>query len=352
MLDIHSSHKGIVVKDILDELEICISDGVDTVVATVVSTWGSAPRSVGSSMAITSAGGILGSVSGGCVEGAVVEIAKKVLTSNKPELIEFGVADEDAWEVGLACGGTISVFLQILDKDLFRLRKSMEEFKYAVLTVVEGPSLLLGRSILVLENGEIKGEMDSTFNSNIIKLASNLLDSGSSILSEKQDGIRFFVEVNSIKPILVLIGGVHIAVSLSKIAKIMGYHIIVVDPRRAFGNEQRFPNVDRIIHEWPDVALEEIGLNASTAVAVLTHDPKIDDLALLTALSSEAFYVGALGSKKTNELRNKRLLKSGLSTKYLDRLSAPIGLDIGGKSPEEIALAVMAEIVSTYYSLG
>jgi xanthine dehydrogenase accessory factor len=338
------------VKDIIDELAVFVSSGDDIVVATVVSTWGSAPRTVGSTMAITEVGQILGSVSGGCVEGAVAEIAKKVFKSGTPRLLEFGIADDTAWKVGLACGGKISVFVQMLDVDMFWLRKSKNAVKNAVLTVIDGSESLLGKQLIVFEADSYKGSLNTALDPIALNLANNILQSGVSTLTKIDDDTSVFIEVNSINPTLVLVGGVHISIPLSQIAKIMCYRTIVIDPRRAFGNKERFPHVDQIIHLWPDIAFETIELNNTTAIAVLTHDPKIDDAALMTALPSQAFYVGALGSKKTNTLRNIRLSESGLSSKYIDRLAAPIGLDIGGRSPEEIALAVMAEIISAQYT--
>jgi xanthine dehydrogenase accessory factor len=159
--------------------------------------------------------------------------------------------------------------------------------------------------------------------------------------------VEVFIEAVLPSPTLVMVGGVHIAVALTSLARSLGYRTIVVDPRRGFGSQARFPHADRLISDWPDDALASLGLNASTAVAMLTHDPKLDDPALRVALPSSAFYVGALGSKKTHEARRQRLLEAGLSEEHFSRLRAPIGLDLGGRSPEEIALAVMAEIVAT-----
>jgi xanthine dehydrogenase accessory factor len=158
--------------------------------------------------------------------------------------------------------------------------------------------------------------------------------------------VEVLIEVELPSPTLVIVGGVHIAISLTSLAKTLGFRTIVVDPRKAFGSELRFPHADRLLHAWPDDALAEIGLNASTAVALLTHDPKLDDPALRVALPSPAFYVGALGSKKTQEKRRQRLIAAGLSEEQIARLRAPIGLDLGGRSPEEIALAVMAQVVA------
>ena len=336
-------------RDIILELDIWISEGQDVVLATVVSTWGSAPRAVGAKMALTASGKMCGSVSGGCVEGAVAEAAKQVFNTSQSNLLEFGVTDDTAWDVGLACGGTISVFVQLLNEDVFRTIRASDNERLAILTVIAGSKNLLGRQMVVTENGDKTGSIDSNLDNDAFSIARYSLQQGASKIVRLQNSIELFVEVVSAPLTLILIGGVHIAMPLSEMAKMIGYRTIVIDPRRSFGSEDRFPHVDLLLQSWPDSALDELELNSSTAVAVLTHDPKIDDVALVKALPSQAFYVGALGSQATNALRLERLFEAGLKQKDIDRLSAPIGLDIGGRSPQEIALAIMAEITSIQY---
>lgn len=336
-------------RDIILELDRWISDGQDVVLATVVSTWGSAPRAVGAKMALTASGKMCGSVSGGCVEGAVAEAAKQVFNSGQPNFLEFGITDETAWDVGLACGGTICVFVQLLNVDIFRAIRSSNNEASVTFTIIGGSENLLGRQMFISDNGDQAGSLNFELNPDALIMASDALQQGASRITKLGDNIEIFVEVASAPPTLILVGGVHIAIPLSKMAKMIGYRTIVIDPRRSFGSIERFPDVDVLLHSWPDIALSELDLNNSTAVAVLTHDPKIDDLALAMALPSQVFYVGALGSQNTNMLRRKRLLEVGLKQKDVDRLSAPIGLDIGGRSPQEIALAVMAEIISIQY---
>ena len=336
-------------RDIILELDIWISEGQDVVLATVVSTWGSAPRAVGAKMALTASGKMCGSVSGGCVEGAVVEAAKQVFNSGQSNLLEFGVTDDTAWDVGLACGGTISVFVQLLNKDIFRAIRASDNERLAILTVIGGSKKLLGRQMVVSDTGDQTGSINSNLDHDALSVARYSLEQGPSKIAKLQDSIELFVEVVSAPLTLILIGGVHIAIPLSEMAKMIGYRTIVIDPRRSFGSKDRFPYVDLLLHSWPDSALSELDLNSSTAVAVLTHDPKIDDLALVKALPSQAFYVGALGSQTTNALRLKRLREAGLKQQDIDRLFAPIGLDIGGRSPQEIALAIMAEMTSIQY---
>ncbi len=336
-------------RDIILEIDSWISEGQDVVLATVVSTWGSAPRAVGAKLALTASGKMCGSVSGGCVEGAVVEAAKQMFNSGQSNLLEFGVTDDTAWDVGLACGGTISVFVQLLNKDIFRAIRASDNERLAILTVIGGSKKLLGRQVVVSETGDQTGSINSNLDHDALSVARYSLEQGASKITKLQDSIELFVEVVSAPLTLILIGGVHIAIPLSEMAKMIGYRTIVIDPRRSFGSKDRFPYVDLLLHSWPDSALSELDLNSSTAVAVLTHDPKIDDLALVKALPSQAFYVGALGSQTTNALRLKRLLEAGLKQQDIDRLFAPIGLDIGGRSPQEIALAIMAEMTSIQY---
>lgn len=330
-------------RDILPDIERWRTEGRSIAVATVVETWGSAPRPAGGKMALTADGKIAGSVSGGCVENAVVEAGKKTLSSGKPQLLHYGVSDETAWSVGLACGGSLDVFVERLDPALFaRLDEALRAEKpVAVATVIAGPERDLGRKLALFEDGSVVGAIDG----GALTEARAALSAGASRRVKIGDR-ELFVDVLLPAPRLVIVGGVHIAIALVSLAKALGYRTILVDPREAFGNSKRFPHADQILNAWPDRALAEIGINSGTAVAVLTHDPKLDDPALSAALQSSAFYVGALGSRRTQEKRHQRLREAGLSDEALSRLYAPIGLDLGARSPEEIALAVMAQIVS------
>jgi len=311
-------------RDILSTLEQWIAANESIALATVIQTWGSSPRKAGAKMGVTASGKICGSVSGGCVEGAVADVAQKVLKTRVPQLLHFGVADETAWEVGLACGGSLDVFVQPLDVKVFdEIRQRLHDEKsFAVVTTIKG------------------GDIGK------VEIVEKRLETIAPVAKRSGVGDSRFVEVVSPPPQLVLVGGVHIAIALASIAKALNYRTIVIDPRRAFGNQERFPNVDTLMQVWCDAAFKKIKINDSTAIAFLTHDPKIDDQGLKIALASEAFYVGALGSKKTHEERKKRLLSGGVTADHLNRLHAPIGLPINAQSPEEIALAIMAEIIS------
>lgn len=338
----------------IQDIDSWLEEGKPLALATVIETWGSAPRGVGAKMVITSSGQISGSVSGGCVEGAVLETGLEVLKSGKPELLKFGVSDDVAWDVGLACGGTIEVFVEKIDlvmqKFIHDLSGASQPF--AIATVIDGPIQWLGTKIVAQRGGRIFGEADNTLEGTLAAVARSGLAKGAShrrrldLPDLKENPLEVFVEVIHPAPTLVIVGGVHIAIVLTSIAKTLGYQTVVIDPRRAFGNQERFAHIDSLIQAWPNDAFKEIELTPSMAIVILTHDPKIDDPALLNVLASPAFYVGALGSRKTHAARRGRLAAAGLSAERIDRIHAPIGIDIGASSPEEIAVSIMAEIVA------
>ena len=341
-------------RDVIADIDRWREQSKPVALATVVETWGSAPRGTGAKMALTADGEIAGSVSGGCVEGAVYEVGAEVLQSGSPQLLHFGVADETAWDVGLACGGTIDVFVERLQPAVYRQARALLEAdeSFARATVIAGPAALVGRSLIVENDGRVRGEVGPAVDEAIVAAAKESLARGVSgrdllpLHEDREESLELFVEVSLPSPSLIIIGGVHIAIALTTIAKSLGYRTIVIDPRRAFGSEARFGHVDRLIQAWPDSAFEQVRITSSTAVASLTHDPKIDDPALTLALESPAFYVGALGSRKTHARRRRRLIAAGVPEADVDRIRGPIGLDIGAQTPEEIGLAIMAEITS------
>ena len=336
-------------RDILPDLDRWrAEDNKSIALATVIQTWGSSPRRVGAKMALTPDGKITGSVSGGCVEGAVFEEGVQALKSNRPKLLHFGVADETAWEVGLACGGSIDIFVKPLDTELFKSLRSVltEEDTAVLVTVVRGPENLLGRELLLKDDDNVIGTISDELNERALNLAKETLAGGESRRAVLNEDIEVFAEAILPPPTLIAVGGVHITIALMALAKTLGYRTVVVDPRSAFGNEERFPNVDQLIQAWPDEAFQQVPITRSTAIAMLTHDPKLDDPALKIALPGPAFYVGALGSKNTQAKRRQRLLNGGLTEEQLNRLHGPIGLKIGAGTPEEIAMSIMAEIVA------
>jgi xanthine dehydrogenase accessory factor len=312
--------------------------------ATVVQTWGSAPRKVGAKMAMMPGGEITGSVSGGCVEGAVFEAGSEVLETGQPQLLHFGVADDTAWEVGLACGGILEVFVERLDAPSFQLMKNIIEADRAgdSVTIIRGPEDKLGQKMTIGRDGQTVGSLGEELDA-LALAAINASPQPRRV--QLTDEVEVFVDTIRPSRTLVMVGGVHIAVALTNMAKLLGYNTIVVDPRRAFGSEARFPHVDTLIQAWPNKAFAEIELTPETAVAMLTHDPKIDDPALKVVLNSPAFYIGALGSSKTQAARRERLQEMGFSEETIGRIHGPIGIDINAGTPEEIALSVMAEIV-------
>jgi xanthine dehydrogenase accessory factor len=338
-----------IMRDILPDLENWnAAENKNIALATVVQTWGSSPRRAGAKMAITPDGNITGSVSGGCVEGAVFDAGVEALKTNRPQLLHFGVTDETAWDVGLACGGSIDIFVQPLANDFFKsLRSVLVEEKSAVsITVIRGPNDLMGRGMLFRDDGSVTGIISDELNEISLQVARGTLAIGESRRAMLSEDVEVFADVILPPPTVIAVGGVHITIALMALAKTLGYRTVVVDPRTAFGNENRFPQVDQLISLWPQEAFQQMPITRSTAIAMLTHDPKLDDPALKIALASPAFYVGALGSKTTQAKRRQRLLDEGLTEAQLDRLHGPIGLEIGAGTPEEIAISIMAEIVA------
>ncbi len=337
-------------KDVLDSLNTWTERDEEIAVATVIKTWGSAPRPVGSKLITTRSGGIAGSVSAGCVEGAVIDAGKDVMSSGEPQLLHYGVADDTAWEVGLACGGEIDIFVEPFSAlaDVYEGVKAHLDAgdPMAVVSVLDGPPDARNHKLIVLEDGTTEGTLDlGAHEDAVIAAALRHLANEKGGLIEPEQGLRLFVEVYPPDPRLIIVGAVHIAEPLVTMANAAGYETILIDPRSAFATRERFPHVDSLVGEWPGGALLGMKLNHSAYVVTLTHDPKLDDPALIAALQSDARYVGALGSRRTNRLRIERLREAGLSEEQIGRLHAPIGLDIGGRTPPEIAVSILAEIV-------
>lgn len=302
--------------------------GQGAALATVVATWGSAPRQAGSQLAISGAGEIMGSVSGGCVEGAVVVEALEALADGRPRLLSFGVADETAFEVGLACGGRIEVLVEpvgaapdALDPELLRALVAARAARQPVACATD---LTTWERALLTPDAP---GMDARFRAD---------QSG-------RDETGRMITLHNPPLRLVVVGGVHIAQALLPMARLAGYAPTLVDPREAFASGDRFPG-ETILHDWPDEALETLGLDARTAVVTLTHDSKLDDPAIIAALKSDAFYLGCLGSTRTHAKRLERLRAAGLEDAQLARIHAPVGLNLGARTPAEIALATLAQI--------
>ncbi|PLS20655.1 XdhC family protein [Neptunicoccus cionae] len=304
-----------------------INQGHRAALATVVETWGSAPRPVGAQLAIRDDGEFQGSVSGGCVEGAVVAEALEALDAGDCRLLEYGVSDEEVFAVGLACGGTIKVLVEPVG-------------------IGQGPDVSDIEAIAQAR----KARRPVGIQTNLTNWHRRLIgpaDAQTRFASDKSgmDGDVFTVIQNP--PLrLVVVGAVHIAQALLPMARIAGYAPFLVDPRDSFASQSRFPD-ETILNDWPDAAVEQLGLDARTALVTLTHDPKLDTPALAAGLKSDAFYIGALGSGRTHAKRRAQLEELGFESEQIDRISGPVGLDIGAATPAEIALSVMAEMTQT-----
>jgi xanthine dehydrogenase accessory factor len=320
---------------ILDLVQKWHSQGHKMAVATVTRTWGSAPRPVGSQLLIRDDGHFEGSVSGGCVEGAVLAQASEIISSEGNKIMEFGVTDEQAWEVGLACGGKISVFLVFMD------RKKIDDFSDILKSISAGIPKVYATS---LENGS-SSLVNPEGNDDLAAMVrATIKTNKSQQVTVGNDEV--LLQLFSPPLRMLIIGAVHIAQELAPIAKGAGFDVIVIDPRGVFTGDQRFSGI-AVTNDWPDEALAKNPPDARTAVITLTHDPKLDDAALKLALRSPAFYIGSLGSKKTHAARLARLHEAGFSQAETDKIHGPVGLNIGAKSAAEIAISIIAQIIGT-----
>lgn len=332
-------------QDILETVSQWVEAKRPVVLATVARTWGSAPRREGAKMAISTELSLVGSVSGGCVEGAVVEAAQKILQGGDPQLLSFGVSDDSAWSVGLSCGGTLEVWIEPLAPGRWNAMCEAYQQDQENLYITE-ISPRPGRLSFLLVNGEVawqagKSDLAAAF----LKEAGSELFSQASGKAELANR-ELLIDREVPRPRLVVVGGNHVARALHKIARVLGYRVILVDPRRVFASVERFPEVEEIHYQYPDRVFPDLGLDQNTSVVILTHDPKIDDPALIHSLPTPVNYVGVLSSRKTHRRRLERLRQAGVREELLSRIRVPIGLDLGGRLPEEIALAIMGEIVA------
>ncbi len=314
-------------------------EGRRSALATVVETWGSAPRPVGSQLAIGDGAEIVGSVSGGCVEGAVVAEALDALEDGEPRILEYGVSDAEAFAVGLACGGRIRVLVEPVGvgrglpvdllADLVAARAARTP---AVLAVREG----------AWERRLVTGPGDPLQPDPLWQEAATALTTDRAGFTPGADD-HWFLGVHNPPLRMAVVGAVHVAQALVPMAELAGYDLLVVDPREAFASEARFPGT-ALAHDWPDAALTAWGLDTRTAVVTLTHDPKLDDPAIEAALAAPVFYLGCLGSKRTHAKRVARLTEAGFDAAAIARIHAPVGADIGAQSPAEIAVSILAQI--------
>ncbi|MCJ0872984.1 XdhC family protein [Streptomyces sp. AP-93] len=352
--------------DIAEELNRWVEQGRDFAVATVVAVGGSAPRQPGAALAVDSDGTAIGSVSGGCVEGAVYELCQQALEDGETVQERFGYSDDDAFAVGLTCGGIIDILVTPVPvgspaREVFAasLAAAARGEAAAVARIAEGPAELMGRAVLVRGEGSYEGgfgghpELDRA----IADEARAMLDAGKTgVLEIGADGrlcgepLKVLVESSVPPPRMIVFGAIDFASALVRIGKFLGYRVTLCDARPVFATKKRFPEADEIVVDWPHRYLEEQSsagtVDGRTVLCVLTHDAKFDVPLLELALKLPVAYVGAMGSRRTHEDRNKRLREVGVTELELARLRSPIGLDLGARSPEETALSIAAEIVA------
>lgn len=324
-------------RELLDQYDAWRAEGVDAGRAVVIRTYGSAPRQEGSVLLVAEDGRIAGSVSGGCVEGAAAEAVAEARRSGQAKVIRYGVSDELAWSVGLACGGIIDVLVQpaVPAEVLAAARGDADGLGTTVVTELpaDTPAPSSGPGAPAADEAALE------------RMREAALAAGRSRTVELPDR-TVFVETFPARPRLVIVGATEIARALVELARPLGYERIVIDARTAFATPERFPDVERLLTDWPEEAFEAIGLGPNDAVVLLTHDPKFDEPAIVDAFRRGARYVGAVGSRKTQADRRRRLLEMGVTEAELAHLHGPIGLDLGGREPAEIALAILAEIVA------
>ncbi|MHB8135506.1 MAG: XdhC family protein [Anaerolineaceae bacterium] len=337
-------------RELLKTIESWISEGKQVAIATVVNVYGSAPRQLGAKMAVNQDGLMAGSVSGGCVEGAVVAEATKILKTKEPRLLHYGVTDEQAFSVGLACGGIIEVFVEPLSNEEFDRMKTdlIQDNMFAKITLIGGNGC--GEKILAYPDGKHIGQFQSKnvqeeINNRLAPLFDKQINQRFMIKDQNSE-IEVFFDIYPPLPRMIIIGAVHIAIPLVTYAKSLGFHTIVVDPRKAFSNRERFPHVDELVQEWPEDYFQRVGLNEGSYVVTVSHDEKLDVPALAIACNSKARYIGALGSKKTFENNKQGIRELGVPEKAIERIFSPIGFKIGAHGAEEIALSIMAEVIA------
>lgn len=348
--------------DIADELNRWCGEGRDFAVATVVAVGGSAPRQPGAALAVDAAGEAVGSVSGGCVEGAVYELCQEALESGTPRLQRFGYSDEDAFAVGLTCGGVIDILVVPVRADRPARRVYADAVAAAasgeataVVRVVDGPSELLGAALRLRTDGSAHGTLGGPAALDITAAAEAraLLDAGrTATVTVGEDGrlcgapVTLLVESSVPPPRMLVFGAIDFAAALVRAGKFLGYRVTVCDARPVFATTRRFPEADEVVVDWPHRYLDAQEVDGRTVVCVLTHDAKFDIPLLERALRLPVAYVGAMGSRRTHLDRLRRLREAGLADRELAGLRSPIGLDLGARTPEETALSIAAEIVA------
>jgi xanthine dehydrogenase accessory factor len=331
-------------RELLQQYDAWRTEGHEVGRAVVIRTYGSSPRQAGSVLLVADDGRIVGSVSGGCIEGAAAEAVLESRQSGHSRVIRYGVTNEEAWSVGLACGGTIDVLVQ---PDVPGPALSAARDPHS------GASSVLGTTVVTELPPDTPSDLadavpatvEASDQAALDQLRTEALSAGRSQTARIEDR-HVFIEAFPVAPRLVIVGATEVARSLVGLAKALGYERVVVDARTAFATKERFPDVEQLLTDWPDEAFDRINLGPNDAVAILSHDPKFDEPAIVEAFRRGARYVGAIGSRKTQADRRRRLLEAGLSEAQLAEIRGPIGLDLGGREPAETALAILAEIVA------
>jgi xanthine dehydrogenase accessory factor len=346
------------VRDVITDLERWWAAGDTVGLGTVVGTWKSSPRQPGAAMLIGPDGTAVGSVSGGCVEGAVYALAETSRDEGAPVLQRYGVSDDDAFAVGLTCGGIIDVFVEQVNRETFpelgSIADDIEQGRpVAVATVISGDDGLVGRR-LVVRPDSIAGTLGSDRLDDAVRDdARGLLLQGTTATvhygphgERRLDDIAVFVSSYAPKPRMIVFGAIDFAAAVARVGSFLGYYVTVCDARATFATTKRFPDADEVVVEWPHRYLADTKVDERTVLCVLTHDPKFDVPLLEIALRKPVAYVGAMGSRRTHDDRVKRLRELGVGEDELARLHAPIGLDVGARTPEETAVSIAAEIVA------
>jgi len=346
------------VRDILDPITKWWEANDTFGLATVVRTFSSAPREPGAAMAVSAAGEVVGSVSGGCVEGAVYELATEVTASGQPVLRRYGISDDDAFAVGLTCGGIIDIFVEPASRERFAyLGEIADDVRrgtpVAVATVIEGPGIVGSRRI-IWEDQRTAGTLGAgdRLDAAVDDDARGMLAQGLTAVrrygpdgERRRDELAIFVQSFAPAPRMLVFGAIDFAAAVAKAGKFLGYRVTVCDARPVFATKSRFPDADEVITDWPHRYLSGSTTDQRTVICVLTHDPKFDVPLLEVALRRPAAYIGAMGSRRTHDDRLRRLREAGLSEQELARLRSPIGLDLGARTPEETAIAIAAELI-------
>jgi xanthine dehydrogenase accessory factor len=349
--------------DILNEIEPWYRSGEEFAIAVVTRTWSSAPRMVGAAMAVSKNGEVIGSVSGGCVEGAVFETCQEVLIDRKPRLIQYGVSDDNAFAVGLTCGGTIELFVTLVSQNtnpefnsIFNLVQERTPFSFVTIIESNNESVAIGTHWLSTNIASSNAESGPNLTNTLSRESVGIINSGKSRSLKighngelNQNDLTVFFNVFSAPPKMLIFGAIDFASALCQLGKFLGYYVVVCDARGLFTTNKRFPTADEVVVDWPHRYLEKNPVDSRTVICVLTHDAKFDIPALTLALRSNAKYIGAMGSRRTHLDRLQKLRENGLTELELKRLRSPIGIDLNAHTPEETAVSIAAEIIADFW---